>query len=265
MNVRQNTHALLLLLLLAPAAAHVNLRTQAAFEEVYRTRRWEPRKIVRWEGKQGGGSGTGSSVEFTVPLRRLLQQFVADYSIRSMVDVPCGAMVWQAKFLEHVRSRDPAFRFHGMEIVRNVVNANRERFAGDPNVTFEVADMANDPVPPGYDLVFSRDALQHNSFTNIVQALRQWSRSTAKFLLVGTHPRGVNRRSTLSGYNFFHLNLDSPPFSMPAPLANLTETTSNWLGEPSAIPKHLYLYSMRQLQAVNYEAMMRRAAKAGRA
>ena len=77
MNVRHNTRALLLLLLLAPAAAHVNSQTQAAFEEVYRTRRWEPRHIVKWEGKQGGGSGTGSSVEFTVPLRRLLQRFVA--------------------------------------------------------------------------------------------------------------------------------------------------------------------------------------------
>ena len=69
MNVRHNTYALLLLLLLAPAAAHVNSRRQAAFAEVNRTRQWEPQHIVKWEGKRGGGSGTGSYVKHAARAR----------------------------------------------------------------------------------------------------------------------------------------------------------------------------------------------------
>ena len=48
---------------------------QSAFTHTYRTYGW---------GGDGGGSGAGSSVHFTVPLRAVLARFVSEKGIKSM-------------------------------------------------------------------------------------------------------------------------------------------------------------------------------------
>ena len=48
---------------------------QSAFTHTYRTFGW---------GGDGGGSGAGSSVHFTVPLRAVLERFVSEKGIKSM-------------------------------------------------------------------------------------------------------------------------------------------------------------------------------------
>lgn len=107
-------------------------------------------------------------------------------------DAPCGAMVWTQQFLADIRTQVPTFRYRGVDIVAHVVAANRAKFASDPLTEVEVGDMTSDPVPEGYDMIFSRDALQHLTFEQIHGALRRFAESDAKWWVLEPSVESLN-------------------------------------------------------------------------
>lgn len=78
-------------------------------------------------GTDGNGSGRGSSLEKTVKTRANLLTIIEELNIQSMIDVPCGAMMWMPLVLEEVAARKPQFRYLGLDIARNLVEANTFR------------------------------------------------------------------------------------------------------------------------------------------
>eukprot|EP00884_Botryococcus_braunii_P014086 jgi/Botrbrau1/22679/Bobra.0132s0024.2 len=129
-----------------------NPATQQYFESVYTNKAW---------GDFGGGSGLGSTVPYTCNIRGILRAVVNRYNIKSMVDLPCGSMAWMPLALEMLNEDQPGFRYLGVDIVATVVaghKANLTRFPekpGDPTWEFGVLDIASEPIPEGYDLLFS--------------------------------------------------------------------------------------------------------------
>jgi hypothetical protein len=100
-----------------------------------------------------------------------------------------------------------------------------------------------------YDLVLSRDALQHNSLESIHRILDNFARSDAKLFLIGSYPPtarpGTAVVATPSNQNIatgamFAVDLARPPFSL-APMAVHAEGTQD--------RKHLYLYNRSALAA----------------
>ena len=131
--------------------------TQRSFSDIYTRKTW---------GGGGKGSGAGSTVSFTIPLREKLIDLVSELSIASMIDVPCGAMEWQSKLFTELSAKKLPLRYHGADIVPSVIRQNeahlkqlKER-GSIPGVStsFSVLDFA-DPdatLPGGFDLIFSR-------------------------------------------------------------------------------------------------------------
>jgi hypothetical protein len=56
-----------------------------------------------------------------------------------------------------------------------------------PALVLQCVDYANQPLPSGYDLVFSRDSLQHIPMHGAWQFLNNVKASGAKYLLVGSY------------------------------------------------------------------------------
>jgi hypothetical protein len=86
---------------------------------------------------------------------------------------------------------------------------------GDPTWEFEVLDIASEPIPGGYDLLFSRDALQHLTIDLIIDALENISKTKARYLLVGSYINSTGNHKIL-------MNLCAPPSFLPWPLSPLT-------------------------------------------
>ncbi len=57
---------------------------QDEFQKIYKHFIWGP---------GGGGSGEGSTVNYTTMTRSIISNVIRNYSIKSMLDAPCGAMV----------------------------------------------------------------------------------------------------------------------------------------------------------------------------
>ncbi len=110
-----------------------------------------------------------------------------------MVDAPCGGMAWMPHLLTSVIEEDqPDFKYFGADIVPSVIKANQEKFAANKAFKFDVLDITEQIVPGGYELIHCRDALQHLSMHMIAEALRNFSKSSARLLLVGSY--GVSER-----------------------------------------------------------------------
>jgi SAM-dependent methyltransferase len=112
-----------------------------AFRHIYETDHWN------------GGSGEGSAIEATEPYRRVLESVVAGSDVRSIVDAGCGD--WQFSRLVDWSGK----RYVGVDIVPEVVAANRAAFGGD-DVDFVAADIRTETLPAA-DLLLCKDVLQH--------------------------------------------------------------------------------------------------------
>jgi hypothetical protein len=217
---------------------------QAAFTHTYESFAW---------GNVGGGSGAGSTVQFTVSLRAVLAKFIKENKVTSMYDAPCGAMEWTKVFLRDIRLAVPGFKYRGVDVVAHVVAANQNTFANDPLTEIDVGDMTSDPVPGGFDMVFSRDALQHLTFKQIHGALRRFAESDARFVMIGTYPSSSNTALGQPGFNHFDINLEAPPFNLKPDKVLLENQRTHQARDH---PKHLAVFNKGSLlKNTNWEAM----------
>jgi SAM-dependent methyltransferase len=100
----------------------------------------------------GRGSGIGSFPEYSQPYVVMLQRFLRDHEIRSVVDLGCGD--WEFSRLIDWDGVD----YLGLDIVESLIEANRKAFAAN-SIAFDVTTVG-EPLPPA-DLVVCKDVLQH--------------------------------------------------------------------------------------------------------
>lgn len=182
---------------------------QSVFSRIYDEKIW---------GQDGGGSGRGSTVENAARTRSILNDIVDRHSIKSLLDAPCGAMVWTRGFLEERHRLDPDFRYHGVDVVESVVQENIRTF--DPDIArFDQVDLAWQSPPSGYDLILCRDTLQHLSYASIAGVLRGFLNTGSPLLLTTSFNRNAsqspetNPNTDIKSGGFFRVDLLSEPFN----------------------------------------------------
>ena len=223
----------------------LNTTVTEAFSNIYSKQLWGGDKV-------GGGSGGGSIEACAVTAREVLRQLVFKYSLTSLLDAPCGGVYnsWMRHTISKLKSDLSCFQYMGIDAVASVVQRNSEFFAREDFVHFETADLSSaaTKLPRGFDLILSRDALQHLNYKNIAGAWRSYCTSAARFILVGSylHP-GSNK--LISTGETFPINLLLPPFSLPRPLEIFTENVC-YTDTPMPIAnpvKSLLLYRLREV------------------
>jgi Methyltransferase domain len=175
------------------------------FRRIYRQNRW---------GSSESVSGVGSHLDQTEVVRRQLPQLVADYRIRSMLDAPCGDVLWLSRVEGLALDR-----YIGVDIVPDLI----KRLKADPpmpNAEFHRLDVVSSPLPRA-DVILCRDLLVHLSDQQIYRCLRNFRRSGADYLLVTTFPAQVN--SDIVNARWRPVNLGAPPFAFPPPLTTIVE------------------------------------------
>ncbi|KAL4424079.1 hypothetical protein ABPG75_001380 [Micractinium tetrahymenae] len=218
-------------------------RLQHKFEEIYEYGGW---------GLEGNGSGPGSTFNATVSIREILGKAIEALDVNSMIDVPCGAMAWMPLLLEEVERTRPKFRYLGLDIAASVVAQNKRAFAAKAAWRFDSFDLSAQPLPRGYDLVHTRDALQHLSCPTGVAALRNLAHSGARYLLVGSYNSTANVQIENGAH--FDINLKAHPYNLDRPLAVFPEASA------PGPPKFMLLYSVEELRKQDFAAMQLRCA-----
>jgi len=207
------------------------------FTNIYSTGYWGKGEVA------GMGSGLGSSLNFTRVLSQKLEDLIRKYKIRSMLDAPCGSLHW----MRHVLTRlGPSFNYIGGDVACPVVDQLSRQFANVSNWRFYCMDMCHQPLPPGIDLVFTRDALQHMPYSYIFNFLHNVKKSGARYLLVTSYIRHGNNTNINLG-KCFMINLKQAPFNLrPEPLDMIDEESPTDMIKNQ--DKFMLLYDVSTLQ-----------------
>lgn len=170
----------------------------------------------------------------------LLQPRHEKSSLSSLLIIPSAHfLIHLVEWMPLVLEQHPNLTYLGLDVVFKVIAANKQRL---PHLNFQQHDLTLSPLPKGFDLLLSRDTLQHLNHDNVKKVLKYFRESGAKFLLVGSYPIGQNTDITNGGY--FSIDLKKPPFNdlLPPPLAIFDEKYGY---------KYLYAYDLRKLAEVS--------------
>jgi SAM-dependent methyltransferase len=176
------------------------LPREEAFSEIYTDNRW---------GSSESRSGPGSELAQTLTIRQKLPALLERLHVRTFLDASCGDFHWMSEV------DLGAIGYIGVDIVPKVIAGNREQYARSGR-EFLCGDIVTAELPPA-DLVLCRDCLMHLSFAEIRTALENLVRTGAQHLLLTTFP-GTTRNADIGHGGWWPMNLQRPPFELPAPL-----------------------------------------------
>jgi SAM-dependent methyltransferase len=182
-------------------------------------------------------SGAGSTLEETRSLRRALPALFRNYTIASILDIPCGDFNW----LQHVELE--GIRYIGADIVPRIVETNNQRYAS-PGRCFRRLDATNDDLPE-VDLIICRDLIIHLSLTDIAQVIQRIVESHSRWLLA-THFTGLEHNRDIISGDFRPVNLCLPPFGLPKPHFVIPEQSR--MGEGAHTDRAMALWGVSDIR-----------------
>jgi hypothetical protein len=196
------------------------------------------------DSDSGGGSGEGSRTTYTKNCRNILYNVIKKFKIHSMLDAPCGSLAWMPLLLDNITNEIPDFRYHGVDVVESIIKLSRERYS-NRKWQLSLLDITSQDLPDNYDLIFSRDALQHLPLTKVVDALKIISKTSgSRYFLVGSYLKSGKNFNIKIG-NYFPIDLKKYPFNLDKYIEIFDEETAHL--------KYLVLYDIQNyLKFVNY-------------
>ena len=157
------------------------------FEEIYSRDEWLY------------GSGEGSLPKHTKPYVSMLQIFLSEYRIRTVVDMGCGD--WQFSKLVNWKG----IAYQGFDIVQSVIAKNRDDFSSS-NVGFHLYSGNSDELPQA-DLLIAKDVLQHWSNKSIEAFLPNTARYKYCLITNCINPNGKTTNTDIEDGGFRYLDL----------------------------------------------------------
>ena len=167
-----------------------------------------------WKGTESR-SGIGSELSSTLYVRHLLPGLLSKYAVKSVLDAGCGDFNW-------ARGMDwNSVQYTGVDIVSEIISDNRKKFSS-ATVRFVCADITQDNMPK-VEAILCRDCLFHFSPEDVINAVINFKRAGARYLLTSTFQSLRKNRSIPTG-DFHPINLQLAPYNFPVPLESIPDS-----------------------------------------
>lgn len=185
-----------------------NIRKEK-FTEIFKTNFWNSKETV---------SGGGSELKNTQNVIKKLPLLLKKYNIKTMLDCACGDLNWMIKVNLCIDN------YIGIDIVEDIIKKNKELYESD-TVKFYVMDFVIDELPKA-DLILCKDVFIHLPNKDIIEAIQNFKKSGAKYLLV-TNSFVINKNEdgVLGGCR--GMNFQLKPFCLGEVIDNIEIGTHN--------------------------------------
>jgi hypothetical protein len=170
------------------------------FDYIWRNNVW---------GAEESRSGLGSGLDGTAELRTAIPALLRQLGAASLLDLPCGDFGWMS------RVDLTSIAYTGADIVADLIAKNIVLHGETDGRRFLRLDLTRDTLPRA-DVVLCRDCLVHLSAGSIAAAFANLRRSGSTWLLTTTFLELQGNRAIADG-DWRPLNLERPPFGLPAP------------------------------------------------
>lgn len=170
------------------------------FTEIYEKGGWG----FNHEGK--GFSGSGSTLENAAPYVALLESFIKEHAVESIVDVGCGDWTF-SKYVDF-----GAARYCGFDTVKSVIAQNNHRYASG-KVSFIHGDVVELDLPSA-DLMICKDVLQHLYNEDVVLFLKQLPKYKHCLITNDVDPVSLTSLNLQITGDYRNIDLTAPPFNL---------------------------------------------------
>jgi SAM-dependent methyltransferase len=181
-------------------------------------------------------SGDGSTLLYTVHIRREIPLLIKRLQATSMLDAPCGDFNWfkEVKFGQEVN-------YMGGDIVDGMISELNQKYGSNARKFITLDAIAGKL--PDVDIWMCRDLIFHLPTADVFKLIDNFIKSNIKYLLVTSHAASeISNEDTFIG-GFRLINLLNPPFSFPSADEQMKDYIE---GFPE---RYLLLYKRETLQA----------------
>ncbi len=191
---------------------------------------------VQIQDRSESKSGPGSSLIQTKELIHHLPLFFKNYSVKSMLDIPCGDFYWMQKINLN------GINYTGGDIVPEIIKNNFKHTTN--SIQFKKIDILNDRLPK-VDLILCRDLFVHLTNEQIFRALKNIRASDSKYLLLTSYKsRLINKDITEIG-QWRTLNMEVAPFFLDQKIDEIFENCSE--GNMAFKDKYLLMFEINEI------------------
>ena len=186
-------------------------------------------------------SGPGSEIKNTILIRKQIPNLLAEFNIKSLLDIPCGDFNW-------LKEVDLNINYLGADIVESIINKNILKYTTN-SVTFTKLDITSDDIIEQFDLILVRDLFIHFSNKDIYKSLQNIKKSKSKYILTTNYNDTKINKDIISG-SFREINFMIEPFNFPTPIQEINDS-GNIMRPNTDIPyqnKYLSLWDLRDLK-----------------
>lgn len=170
------------------------MKNYKIFSEIYDKNLWN------------GGSGPGSNPASNTEYMSLLEGFLTEKKINSVVDAGCGD--WQFSKLINWKN----INYKGYDVVESVINENLIKYS-TKTISFELYN--GDPsLLPSADLLIMKDVLQHLPFSDISKFILNFQKYRYCLITNCINPRGETFNRDIEIGKRTDLDLRLEPFSL---------------------------------------------------
>jgi len=188
-------------------------------------------------------SGGGSTLDYTVEVRKHLPVIFEQFNVKTFLDAPCGSLEWMTSVLEEV----PDLNYIGADIVENLIQHHKETYKNVANRNFLHLDITDDALPAA-DMWMVRDCFFHLPHDFTVLALKNFLNSDIKYILTTSHLNNEHNDAIVPG-GFGLLNLFRAPFEFPEPLYRFIDCVDTPDRHP---PREMCVWSKEQIASCTH-------------
>ena len=190
------------------------LSEKKKFSLIYKTKFWKY-KI----GSNFSASGAGSDLEATINIRAGLELFFKKFSVKSILDIPCGDFYWMSKL------NLDKYKYLGCDLVEQVITDNNLKYKNFKNVSFSQFDLINDDINiyNNFDFLVIRDCLVHLEESQIRKILNKIFKSKIKFIALTSYEIKDNNISPQKGDRWRPINFLIEPYNLKKPFFKLND------------------------------------------
>lgn len=157
-----------------------NINSENVFTNIYANNIW-------------GGSGMGSTLEYTISYRLKLMEFIKEFKCENVIDIGCGD--WKFSSLIDWNG----INYLGIDVVQSLIDNHNGKYK-DENINFEKMDVLNEyDSLPITDLFILKDVIQHWPTWSINQVLTSLQKKCKYLLITNCSHQSDNNQDIIIG------------------------------------------------------------------
>lgn len=202
------------------------------FNSIYQSKHWVQYKNISTERFISiSGHGSNINTDQSNNLISSLSEFIKNYQINSLLDMPCGDFLWMNELLK----KNNIIKYLGIDIVDEIIKKNKIKYENE-KIKFSNFDIISFNTKENFDLVFMRDFFIHINNTDIKTILKNLQNMNINYFAFENY--NIKKNEDVITGRHRKINLKLEPFSLGDPIFYFKDYEND---------KYIYFYEKNSL------------------